>query len=337
MTEMLFDFEEKKLREEIKNRNPKIVLLQLPEGLKPEAPHLANIVERAGALPIVSADPCYGACDLADSEAKNLGADLIIHYGHSPMVIDSEIPVVYFEAKTRIDVKKVVMKALSFLEPWQNIGLTTTVQHIEELEDIKNILENSGKTVLIGDSGYLKYPGQVLGCDFRNAQIISENVEAYLFVGGGKFHAIGLALATGKPTIVADPYERTVYPIEDQARRVTLQRWANISIAKQVKNFGILISLKTGQMKIKNALSIKEKLEKNNFDVTLFSIREVTPTVLMQFSGIEAFVNTACPRLSLDDAIYFEKPVLSINETLVMLGEMKWEDLLKKGWFENVI
>jgi 2-(3-amino-3-carboxypropyl)histidine synthase len=253
------------------------------------------------------------------------------------MFIDSQVPAVYFEVKTSIDVKDVVMKALSFLESWQNIGLTTTVQHIEQLDNVKNVLENSGKTVLIGDSRYSRYPGQVLGCDFRNAQIISENVEAYLFVGGGKFHAIGIALATGKPTIVADPYEQIVYPIEDQARRVILQRWANISIAKKAKNFGILISLKTGQMKIKKALNIKEKLKKNNFSVTLFSIREVTPTALMQFSGIEAFVNTACPRLSLDDAIYFDKPILSINETLVMLGEMKWQDLIKKGWFENVI
>ena len=337
MNEMAFDFEEKQLREEIKKRNSKIVLLQLPEGLKHEAPRLAKIIEDVGALPIVSADPCYGACDLADSEAKILGADLIIHYGHTPMVVNPDVAAVYFEAKTDIDVKKTVLKALPFLEPWQKIGLVTTVQHIKKLENIKNLLEKVGKIVFVGDSEYLKYPGQVLGCDFRNAQIISKNVEAYLFVGGGKFHAIGLALATGKPTIVADPYEQQVYSIEDQARRVMMQRWANISIAKQVKDFGILINLKTGQMRLKKALSMKAKLEKYQLKVTLFSIREVTPTVLMQFPGIEAFVNTACPRLSLDDAIYFDKPILSINETLVMLGEMKWEDLLKKGWFENVI
>ena len=336
MNEMLFDFEEEKLREEIKNRNPKIVLLQLPEGLKPEAPRLAKIISDAGALPIVSADPCYGACDLADSEARILGADLIIHYGHTPMV-NSEISTIYFEVQTDIAVKETVMKALPLLEAWKNIGLTTTVQHIKKLEDIKNILENSGKNVFVGDSGYLNYPGQVLGCDFRNAQVILENVEAYLFVGGGKFHALGLALATGKPTIIADPYEKITYSIEDQTRRMIMQRWANISDAKQAKNFGILISLKTGQMKIEKALSIKSKLEKYQLRTTLFSIREVTPNALMQFSGIEAFVNTACPRLSLDDGIYFDKPILSINETLVMLGEMKWEDLLKNGWFENVI
>jgi 2-(3-amino-3-carboxypropyl)histidine synthase len=55
----------------------------------------------------------------------------------------------------------------------------------------------------------------------------------------------------------------------------------------------------------------------------------------MQFPGIDAFINTACPRISLDDAPNFGKPLLSLNETLVLLGEMKWEDLLRRGWFGN--
>ena len=108
----------------------------------------------------------------------------------------------------------------------------------------------------------VKYAGQVLGCDFRNAQSVSENVEAYVFVGGGRFHAIGVALATEKPTIIADPYEQVAYPIHDQVRRIIMQRWANMSEAKEAKNFGVLISLKSGQMKLKEAMNIKEKLEK---------------------------------------------------------------------------
>jgi 2-(3-amino-3-carboxypropyl)histidine synthase len=70
MKTMSFDLEEKRLKREIRRLKPKIVLLQFPEGLKAEAPHLAAIIENAGALPIVSTDPCYGACDLAISEAS---------------------------------------------------------------------------------------------------------------------------------------------------------------------------------------------------------------------------------------------------------------------------
>jgi 2-(3-amino-3-carboxypropyl)histidine synthase len=332
---MSFDLEEKRLEEEIRKRKPKLVLLQLPEGLKPEAPRLATIVEEAGALPVVSSDPCYGACDLAVSEGKILGVDLIIHYGHTPMIMNASVPTVYFEAKAKIGIKEVIIKTLPFLKSWNEIGLVTTVQHIHQIKTAKSILENAGKIVFIGDKKRVKYAGQVLGCDFGNATSVSESVEAYVFVGGGRFHAIGVALATGKPVIIADPYEQTAYPIHDQVRRMIMQRWGNIFEAKMAKNFGVLISLKNGQMKLKDAIRIKEKLKEHELMATLLALREISPSALLQFPGIDAYVNTACPRLSLDDSLHFSKPMLSLNETYVLLGEMKWEDLLKNGWFEN--
>lgn len=333
---MPFNLEENKLKREIERLKPKIVLLQLPEGLKPQAPHLASIIEEAGATPIVSTDPCYGACDLAISEAKILGADLVVHYGHNPMTMHTEVPVVYVEARAKISIIKALVKALPYLESRSKIGLVTTVQHIHQLGEAKSLLRNAGKTVFVGDADPVKHPGQVLGCDFINAQSVSERVEAYVFIGGGRFHAIGVALSTGKPTIVADPYEERAYPIKVEVGRLIKQSWAKISKAKEAKSFGILISLKSGQSRLRDAKKIKEKLEQHELYATLFALREVASSALMQFPGIDAFVNTACPRLSLDDAENFHKPILSLNETLVMLGEMNWEELLRKGWFGKV-
>jgi 2-(3-amino-3-carboxypropyl)histidine synthase len=125
------------------------------------------------------------------------------------------------------------------------------------------------------------------------------------------------------------------YPIHDDARRVIMQRWGKISEAKEAKSFGVLISLKSGQMRMRAALDIKEKLERNGRKATLLALREVTPSALMQFPTLDAFVNTACPRLSLDDAPNYDKPLLYFNEALVLLGEMTWEELLRKGWFGN--
>ena len=332
---MQFDLEEKRLQEEIKKRKPKIVFLQLPEGLKPVAPRLASIVEEAGALPIVSSDPCYGACDMPLSEAKLLNADLIVHYGHTPMNLKTDVPIVYVEAKAKISIKEALTKAVPCLEDWNKIGLVTTVQHVHQLDEAKKLLEAAGKTVFVGDSDSVKHAGQVIGCDFGNAQSVSENVEAYLFVGGGRFHAMGVALATGKPTVIADPYEELAYPINEEARRVIMQRWGNLSAAKEAKSFGVLVSLKSGQMRLRAALGIKEKLEKDGRRATLLALREVTPSALMQFPSIDAFVNTACPRLSLDDAPYYGKPLLYLSEALVLLGEMTWEELLRNGWFGN--
>jgi len=46
-------------------------------------------------------------------------------------------------------------------------------------------------------------------------------------------------------------------------------------------------------------------------------------------------VNTACPRISLDASGKFQKPVLTVNEFMVVCGESSWENMLKKGLFEN--
>jgi len=330
-----FDFEEERVKQEILKLGAKRVLIQLPEGLKPEATRLAKVIEKLGILPVVSADPCYGACDLATVEAESIGVDLIVHYGHSKLLKYERVPTIYVEARATVNVNEAVEKALPMLQNWQKIGLTTTVQHVQTLDDVKEMLLRAGKTVVIGDAGRVNYPGQVVGCDYSNAKSVAKDVEAFLFVGGGRFHALGVALSTLKPTIVADPYEKRAYSVNKEAERVIKQRWASIEKAMTAKNFAVIVGLKPGQKKFEEALDLKKKLEKGGKTAYLFVAKEITPEVLMEFPTVDAYVNTACPRVSLDDASKFQKPVLTINEALVVIGELSWEKLCKEGLFEN--
>ncbi len=336
MKSSIFDLEEGRLIEEVTKRGAKRVLIQLPEGLKPEALRLVAAIENAGALVILSADSCYGACDLAVQEAERLGADLVIHFGHTEPTYKSErIPIIFVEAKANVRLRNAVEKLLPLLKPWKRIGLTTTVQHVNLLGGIKETLLKNGKSVVIGDAGRLRYPGQVTGCDYSNAQVIAKDVDAFLFVGGGRFHAIGVALATFKQTVIADPYESRVYTIDAEIQRIIKQRWASIQEARKSECLGILIGLKSGQKRFGKALQMRDKLEKIGKRIVLLAIREITPESLLQFPAVNAYVNTACPRISLDNAARFPKPVLTINEARVIAGELAWEQLLKRGWFED--
>lgn len=329
-----FDLEENRVKREIVRYGAQKVLVQLPEGLKPEAPRIASFISESGALPIISADPCYGACDLALNEAKMLSADLIIHYGHSEMenlkrIVD--VPVIYVEAKANVNVKLAIEDALHYLEPWDNIGLTTIVQHAHTIKEVEKILRSAGKKVYVGHEPGLKYPGQVLGCDYRNAKAISKAVEAFLFVGGGAFHAIGLFLATLKPTIVADPFEGKAHRIDDEAKRVINRRWADISEASKANRWGVIIGLKIGQFNFEKSLEIKKDLEKCGKEAILLAMREITPENLLEFPTIEAYVNTACPRISFYEGRKFSKPVLTPREAYVAIGKMSWKEFLKSG------
>lgn len=251
------------------------------------------------------------------------------------MVKQTALPVIYVEAKAKGSIKAAVRKALPILKPWRRIGLVSTVQHVQKLEDARTLLLDAGKNVAIGDRGRLKYPGQVTGCDYSNARAISTDVDAFLFVGGGRFHAVGVALATAKPTIAADPYEENAFLIENESAKTLKKRWASIHEAKEAKEFGIIIGLKVAQKRLDEALRIKRLVEDSGKKAVLLALREVTPEALTQFPTIDVFVNTACPRISLDDSERFRKPILTPMEIFVAMGTLDWEELCRRGWFEN--
>lgn len=335
MSPSIFELDESHLAEEIRKRKARLVFLQLPEGLKAHGPKLTAIIDEAGATAIISADPCYGACDLASVEARSVGADLIVHYGHSEMQSEATLPTLYIEAKVKTTVKNAVKKAIPLLETWMNIGLVTTVQHVHKLDEAKTVLLEAGKAVAVGDAGRLKYAGQVVGCDYSNAKAVSREVDAFLFVGGGRFHPMGVVLATGKPTVVADPYEKRAFRIETETSKLLRKRWANIQGVRLANEIGILVGLKPGQKRVDQALRMKNLIEDAGKKAILLAIREITPQALMQFPTIDAFINTACPRVSVDDAGRFRSPLLTPKEALVALGKTQWEKLCREGWFEN--
>ena len=330
-----FDFEEERIKQEITNLGAKRVLLQLPEGLKPEATKIAKSIEKTGAIPIISVDPCYGACDLALCEAETLDVDLIAHFGHAKMIKHEKIPTIYVEARATVSVEEAIFKAMPLLDNYKKIGLTTSVQHLQTLDQVRELLTLAGKTIVIGDTGKIAYSGQVSGCNYSNAKSITDEVEAFLFVGGGMFHALGIALSTAKPTVIADPYDNRALLVNEQAAKILKQRFANIQQAMSAKTFGVVVGLKAGQKHLDTALKVKEIAEKKGKDAYVLAGREITPEVVLEFPTIDAYVNTACPRISLEAPSKFSKPVLTVSEFMVVLGEVSWENLLKKGLFEN--
>jgi 2-(3-amino-3-carboxypropyl)histidine synthase len=330
-----FDFEEERIKQEITKLNAKRVLLQMPEGLKPEAPKIAKQIEKCGAVAIISADPCYGACDLAVSEAEGLGVDLIVHFGHARMLKHEAIPTIYVEARATVPVDLAVLQALPLLKDYKTIGLATSVQHLQALNQAREILTRAGKTVVVGDTGQIAYSGQVSGCNYSNAKSVADEAEAFLFVGGGMFHALGIALNTSKPTIIADPYDNRAYQINTEAQKILRQRFASIQEAQTAKKIGVFVGLKPGQKHLDNALKVKELAEKHGKQAFLLTAREITPETLLEFPSIDAYVNTACPRVSLEATGKFGKPVLTVNEFRVVCGEVSWENMLKGGLFES--
>ncbi|MEM3373920.1 MAG: diphthamide synthesis protein [Candidatus Woesearchaeota archaeon] len=80
----MYDLEIKRIIETIKKNHSKLVCLQLPDGLKPKAEFIQKEIEKnTNAQVIIWGSSNYGSCDLP-LQVKNLGVDLLIHFGHSP-------------------------------------------------------------------------------------------------------------------------------------------------------------------------------------------------------------------------------------------------------------
>ncbi len=125
----------------INKNNYKNIVLQVPEGLKYIFKDFVDFFEeKTKANIIISADPCFGACDIPSFFCENTDIDLIIQIGHLPIPQFSEnsIPIMFLNAFSNADVSKVVKKALPSIKG-KKIGVVTTAQHIHKIDDVKNI------------------------------------------------------------------------------------------------------------------------------------------------------------------------------------------------------
>ncbi|MCL2549743.1 MAG: diphthamide biosynthesis enzyme Dph2 [Methanimicrococcus sp.] len=308
-------------------RTDKIVVgLQFPEGLKKHALNIASqIEEKTGVSVYISADPCFGACDLDMRLLERV--DVLFHFGHSELKQGAaEEKVCFIEARSNADITNAVTAAIPLL-PEQTVGLLTTVQHVHQLETAKKILEGVGKTVVTanGDSR-IAHPGQILGCNFSAAHSKdAEECDVFLYIGSGQFHPIGAALSSKKRVVCADPFTGEVSELN--SRKFLMQRSAVIGNAADAETFCILVSVKNGQYRKKLAESLKTKAEAHKKQAFILFMDLVTPDQMLSFKA-DAFVNTACPRLAIDDSGRYPAPVLTPEEFEIVLGERAWEDLV---------
>lgn len=106
-----YNFELHKTIWRVQQTDAKRVALQFPEGLLMFACAIADIIERfTSAETIIMGDVTYGACCVDDFTARALGADLMVHYGHSCLVpIDATtIKMLYVFVDIKIDNQHVV-------------------------------------------------------------------------------------------------------------------------------------------------------------------------------------------------------------------------------------
>jgi len=303
----------------LKSRGARMVGLQAPEGLKRSLAEIAeHITRQTGAQVVISGDPCYGACDLDLSLVQEV--DVMLHLGHAEMDVQAE-KVVFVEVRMKEDLTDAISHAASLLRSAE-VGISTTVQHAHKMDQALQILKERGIVGRIGGPcGRAKYPGQVLGCSYCTAR--SLDVEEYLFIGTGRFHPLGIALATGKRVIAADPV--TGEAVEVDPEPMLRQRFGAMVQAWEQTRFAVLVSKKPGQRRWDTARRIKELGQSKGKEMQLVYLENIEPDRILNL-GFPAAVSTACPRVALDDSAKYDIPILTPPEFEIIVGERAWEN-----------
>ncbi|MEK6808868.1 MAG: diphthamide synthesis protein [Nanoarchaeota archaeon] len=79
---MEYDLELQNVIQKIKEVNARLVCIQLPDGLKPKAKEIQDVIElNSDAVVVIWAGSCYGGCDIPD--LSKLKVDLLIQWGHA--------------------------------------------------------------------------------------------------------------------------------------------------------------------------------------------------------------------------------------------------------------
>ncbi len=305
-------------------------LIQSPLGLRKVAQALAEKLSSDLEDSLIHGGSCWGGCDLAASHAKAIQADGIIHLGHARFLEEDPIPTLYLECRIA-DSKPVLTaleKAWKLIKGCKRVGVGAIVQWLDSLAQVRMKLKEHGVEMLTGAPlPPLRYEGQVLGCSYNPLLNLYKMVDCYLIIGS-KFHGLGLALQTDKPVFSLDPELQQVSSLDSEVERVLRSRYGYIEEFRRGGRVGILVSVKPGQYRMSVALKLKRILGDHGKRAEILIMDDVEAE-LLRSSGFDGFVNTACPRLSIEDQQSVGMPLLLPMEALIAVGAAGWEEVAK--------
>ncbi len=202
----------------------------------------------------------------------------------------------FIPAKVKANINKSKIKSLSKKLP-KNIAIAYSVQYQDIAFEIKRLLPNNVTKII-----------QVLGCSKPS---FPKTTQAVVLIGSGKFHALSLAHATHLPIYILEHNKLskiTKLEIESFRRR---KKGSYLKFLHADK-VGILVSTKLGQENLKKAINLSKKIkDKKSY---LFISNNINSSEFENF-GLESWVNTACPRLDMEDLRIINTEELNLCES----------------------
>ncbi|CAG8677558.1 14399_t:CDS:10 [Funneliformis caledonium] len=317
----------------IKRSESTKVALQFPEGLLMFACTIADILESfCNVETLIMGDVTYGACCVDDYTAKSLDCDFMVHYGHSCLVPVNvtTIKTIYVFVDIGIDTEHFINTVKLNFEIGKKLTIVGTIQFVAAIQATKKHLEDD-YSLFVPQAKPLS-PGEILGC---TSPKLGEQ-DAIIYLGDGRFHLESIMIANPDiPAFRYDPYSKKFTRERyDHTEMHSLRKHA-IDLAKRAKKFGLILGTLGRQGSPKVLEYLETKIKSHGLDYICVLLSEIFPNKLEQFQDIDAWIQIACPRLSIDWGYAFQKPLLTPYEASVALDAIDWQSNYPMDFYAN--
>jgi len=204
----------------------------------------------------------------------------------------------------------------------RSIGLFASVQFLK-LDAVREQLKELGVDVKTTKARRTSAGVQVLGCDVYPDNFEDDILDSdmILYIGDGMFHPKALLLAGKKEVVVWNPVSERMNIVRgDEIEKQLNKMKANLKRYIAADVIGIVVTLKPGQQHLELAKKLKKKLEKSDKRVFIFISDSLDFEHFGNFTFVEAWVNSACPRIGTDDILQLDKPLVNIREALEVIS-----------------
>ena len=161
-------------------------------------------------------------------------------------------------------------------------------------------------------------------------------MSSLVYVGDGRFHLESIMISN--PELAAyryDPYSKVLSREYYDHQRMRETRRAAIVKASKASKYGLILGTLGRQGSPSVLTHLKQRLEEAGRSYSVVLLSEIFPAKLNLFEDIDAWVQIACPRLSIDWGSAFTKPLITPYELAVALNATSWKDTYPMDYYAN--
>eukprot|EP00737_Agarophyton_chilense_P001603 gb/GEZJ01001801.1/.p1 GENE.gb/GEZJ01001801.1/~~gb/GEZJ01001801.1/.p1 ORF type:complete len:335 (-),score=31.48 gb/GEZJ01001801.1/:2035-3039(-) len=309
----------------------------MPDGLSMFATTIIDILRRHTSADVVLlADVSYGACCVDDLSARALDCQLLVHYGHSCLVPvqHTVVPALYVFVHIAFDPAHLRACLLRNLPRHTRVALVATIQFVDTVHHLADQLRPHFDAVTVPQAKPLS-PAELLGCTSPKI----DHADVLVYVGDGRFHLESAMIANPHlRSLRYDPYSKRLTEEKYNHADMRALRRDAVQRASAAQRFGIILGTlgRQGSPAILERVLTLMRRASRSFFVLLLS--EITPPKIrnLERSGVQAWVQIACPRLSIDwGHTYGKCPLLTTYEAHVALGHTEWRETYPMDFYSK--